>query len=134
MSSVNVEDLVSAYLAIRSERDKNTQQFEAADAALKADMAEIEVMLLAMCNEMNASSIKTSEGTVMRKLSERYICNDWDNFYKFVLENQAPQLLEKRIHQSNFKQFYSELDGLPPGVNVMREFGITIRKPSSKEV
>jgi hypothetical protein len=45
-------------------------------------------------------------------------------------------LLERRIHQTNFKQFMSEHegDGLPPGVNAMREFDVTIRKPSSSSV
>jgi hypothetical protein len=45
----------------------------------------------------------------------------------------AVELFEGRIHQGNFKQFMSEHEGegLPPGVNVMREFGVTVRKPSA---
>jgi hypothetical protein len=41
-------------------------------------------------------------------------------------------LLERRIHQSNFREFLNghEDDGLPPGINVMREFGVTVRKNS----
>lgn len=128
---VNIEELVSAYLKIRAEREILANNFEQEDNALKADMAEIEQLMLASCNEINADSIKTSKGTVMRSVKDRFTCNDWDNFYKFVLEQRAPQLLEKRIHQGNFKQFYNEEDGLPPGVNVMREYGITVRKPSN---
>jgi hypothetical protein len=50
-----------------------------------------------------------------------------------VLEHQALELLERRIHQGNFKEFITERqdEGLPPGVNVMREFGVTVRKPTS---
>jgi hypothetical protein len=68
----------------------------------------------------------------MRKLNERFFCQDWDNFYKFVLDNEAVQLLERRIHQSNFREFLRENvnDGLPPGVNVMREYGVSVRKAS----
>ena len=70
---------------------------------------------------------------LFRKLNERFYCNDWDNFRNFVLDNEAVELLERRIHQGNFKEFMSEhqQDGLPPGVNVMREFGIVVRKPAS---
>lgn len=134
MSNVDVEELVGAYLAIRREREHLLRQYESADAALKADMAEVEAMMLAVCNEVNADSIKTQHGTVMRKLNERFFCNDWDGFRKFVLEHEAVELLEKRIHQSNFKQFLSEHegDGLPPGVNVMREYGISVRKSSNQ--
>jgi hypothetical protein len=132
--SVDVEELVSAYLAIRSERERILRQYEVEDANLKSDMAEIEAMMLAVCNDVNADSIKTQHGTVMRKLNERFFCNDWDGFRKFVLEHEAVELLEKRIHQGNFKQFISEHegDGLPPGVNIMREYGISVRKSSNQ--
>ena len=132
MSEVNTEQLVEAFIAIRDPRDKLLQEYETADKALKAESNQIESALLNICNSVNADSIKTGHGTVMRKLNERFFCQDWENFYKFVLDNEAVQLLERRIHQSNFKEFIKEHegDGLPPGVNVMREFGVTVRKNS----
>ena len=132
-NSVNdTEQLVEAYLLIRSERDRLAREYEVADARLKEDMSKLEMVMLDLCNSVNADSIKTKHGTVMRKLNERFFCQDWDNFYRFVLDNEAVQLLERRIHQSNFKQFLSEHDGdgLPPGVNVMREYGVSVRKAS----
>ena len=132
MTEVNTEELVEAFIAIRNQRERLLQEFEAADKALKAESAQIEMALLNVCNSINADSIKTSHGTVMRKLNERFFCQDWDNFYKFVLDNEAVQLLERRIHQGNFKEFMKdhEGDGLPPGVNVMREYGVSVRKIS----
>ena len=132
MSSVNTEEIVSAYLEIRNERDRILREYEAQAARLKEDLKKLEAALLSVCNEINADSIRTKYGTVMRKLNERFFCEDWDNFRKFVLENEALELFEKRIHQGNFKQFMAEheSDGLPPGVNVMREFGVTVRKAS----
>lgn len=128
--SYTAEELVDAYLNVRSAREDLEKQYSAQDAELKKDLSTIEVELLKICNDIDANSINTSRGTVMRKLNERYFCSDWDNFYKFVMEHQAPQLLEKRIHQGNFKEFYASLDQMPPGVNVMREYGITVRKSS----
>lgn len=128
----DTDELVEAYLLIRSEREKLLREYEASDAKLKEDMSKLEAVMLDMCNAVNADSIKTKHGTVMRKLNERYFCQDWDNFYKYVLENEAVQLLERRIHQGNFKEHLAEneSDGLPPGVNVMREFGVSVRKAS----
>jgi hypothetical protein len=133
MNKVNVEEIVQAYLAIRTERERILREYEAADSELKTDLEQIEKLLLGVCNDVNADSIKTQHGTVMRRLNERFYCQDWDNFYKFVMDNEAVQLLEKRIHQGNFKQFMSEHegDGLPPGVNVMREYAVSVRKSSS---
>jgi hypothetical protein len=128
----NTDELVEAYLQIRTERERLLREYELADSKLKEDMSKLEAVMLEMCNAVNADSIKTHHGTVMRKLNERYFCQDWDNFYKFVLDNEAVQLLERRIHQSNFKEFLREHvnDGLPPGVNVMREYGVSVRKAS----
>lgn len=129
----NLEELVKAYLTIRTERETLKNQYEANDKVLLDDMDALEKEMLVICNDTNASSIRTGSGTVIRKLNERYTTNDWDNFKKFVMDNDAVDLLERRIHQGNFKQFMSEheRDGLPPGVNVMREFGIVVRKPSN---
>lgn len=132
MTSGNTDELVEAYLGIRQEREKLLREYEVVDAKLKDDLAKLEVVMLEMCNSINADSIKTKHGTVMRKLNERYFCQDWDNFYKFIFDNEAIQLLERRIHQGNFKEFLEEhaSDGLPPGVNVMREYGVSVRKSS----
>jgi len=132
MSNENdLETMVNAYLAIRDEREKLKQRYEECDTELKADQSQIEQAFLAVCNELGGvNSINTKVGTIIRKLNERYVCSEWDGFRQFVLENEAVELLEKRIHQGNFKQFMEthESDGLPPGVNVMREYGISVRR------
>ena len=130
---MNTDQLVETFITLRNERDRMRNEWEAKDAVIKDEMTTLEQALLAICNETNATSIKTDKGTVIRKLNERFFCTDWDNFRDYVLEHQALELLERRIHQGNFKEFIAERekDGLPPGVNVMREFGVTVRKPTS---
>lgn len=129
----NLEQLVGAYLSIRAERERLKLDYEAQDAKLKEEMSVLELAMLEVCNANKADSIKTQSGTVIRKLNERFYCNDWDNFKDFVLQHKAVELLERRIHQGNFKEFMTEheQEGLPPGVNVMREYGIVVRKPAS---
>jgi hypothetical protein len=128
----NLEELVKIYLTIRNERERIESDWKKHDDELMQEMKLLEQSMLTVCNETNASSIRTESGTVIRSLKERFTTNDWDNFKKFILEHQAVDLLERRIHQGNFKEFIAEHkdDGLPPGVNVMREFTIVVRKPS----
>ena len=68
----NTDELVEAYLLIRSERDKLRNEYELADARLKEDMTKLEAVMLDICNSVNADNIKTRHGTVMRKLNERF--------------------------------------------------------------
>jgi len=130
---MNTDQLVETFINLRNERDRMRNEWEAQDAKVKEEMTVLEQALLSICNEANATSIKTDKGTVIRKLNERFFCSDWDNFRDYVLEHQALELLERRIHQGNFKEFIAEreAEGLPPGVNVMREYGVTVRKPAS---
>ena len=89
--------------------------------------------MLSICNESNMNGFRTTNGTVIRQVKERYFCTDWDNFKKFVELEGSIDLLERRIHQRNFKEFMTERagEGLPPGVNALREFDIVVRKASS---
>jgi hypothetical protein len=130
---MNTDQLVETFITLRNERDRMRNEWDAKDSEVKEQMSVVEQALLSICNETNATSIKTDKGTVIRKLTERFFCSDWDNFREYVLEHQALELLERRIHQGNFKEFIAEREkeGLPPGVNVMREFGVTVRKPTS---
>ena len=130
---INVEELVQTYLTIRTQREMILKEYESKDSELKQELALLEQAMLEACSNVNADSIRTQHGTVIKKLNERFFCSDWDNFKDFVLEHGAVDLFERRIHQGNFKQFMAdhEGEGLPPGVNVMREFGVTVRKATA---
>lgn len=128
--SSNVEEIVGAYVNIRAAREKLLRKFELEDGELKKDLSVLEEALLSVCNDMNANSINTNHGTVMRKLNERFYCNDWEIFKLFVKEHDALELFERRIHQGNFKSFLEDQksEDLPPGINVMRSYGVVVRK------
>lgn len=132
IETTKLDELVKVYLTIRNERDRIEAERKAQIKELDDELAMLEQEFMATCNESNAKSIRTGYGTVIRKLYERYTVNDGDSFRKFILSNGAVDLFEARIHQGNFKEFLKEnqADGLPPGVNVMREFTIVVRKPS----
>jgi len=90
----SVEDLVSAFIGIRNERDRIRSEYEEHDQQLKDLQEQLKQKLLVACNDIKADSIKTAAGTVIKKLNERFYCTDWDNFRKFVYENNALELFE----------------------------------------
>ena len=130
----NAEELVEVYLTLRQERERIKALFDSKDNELKADMAKIESALHKLCEAAGASGLRTQFGTVSRQIKERYFCTDWDNFRKFVETEGSMDLLERRISQRNFKEFMAgrEHEGLPPGVNAMREYDIVVRKAASQ--
>jgi hypothetical protein len=129
----DTDALVETYLTIRRKRETLKADYESADSELKEDMTRLEQALLAICNETNVNGLKTTHGTVTRTVKDRFFCTDWDHFKKFVELEGSIDLLERRIHQRNFKEFMAnrESNGLPPGVNALREYDITVRKAST---
>jgi len=132
---MNLNDIVSAFINLRSEREKLAAKFKVDDESLKAQQAILEQEMLKLCAEQGADSIRTASGTISRKVKSRFHVIDWNNFYEFVIERRAPQLLQKRVHETNFEEFMTgrEKEGLPPGVNVAREYTVTVYKPSAKD-
>ena len=128
----DMEQLVKAYLTIRNERDRIEAEYEEKVRKLKEDMVVLEQEMLAGCNALNMQSVRTTQGTIIKTLKERYTCADRDNFNKFVLETGAVELFSAHLNQSNFKEFMSDRhdQGLPPGVNITREFTIVVKKPT----
>jgi hypothetical protein len=132
---MNLNEIVGAFMNIRSEREKLAATFKSTDEALKAQQVVLEQEMLKLCAEQGADSIRTQSGTISRKVKSRFHVTDWNNFYEFVIEQKAPQLLQKRVHETNFEEFMvgREKEGLPPGINVAREYTVTVYKPSSRD-
>jgi len=127
-----MDNMVRAYIRIRDKRAENKKLFEEQDSDLESQMQLISDEMLNLCKKINADSIKTKYGTIMRSVKSRYWTNDWDSMYDFIEETGAFGLLEKRLHQTNMKEFLAENpDLLPKGLNVESEYTVLVRR--SKE-
>lgn len=130
---MKTEEVVQAYLAIRSARESLKAKYEEEDGALKDEQDQLGAILLDICNKNDASSIRTDFGTIVRRQKDIYSCTDWVNFKQFIIQNNLLDVLQQRIHQSNFKTYLEQNpnDGMPPGVNVLRELEVVVRKPTN---
>jgi hypothetical protein len=131
-SSLPLDKLAAIYIKIRDAKDKLTADYKQQYADLEEQMSVLEAEMLETCKTMNADSIRTKAGTIIRSIKSRYWTNDWDSMYRFIKENDAYGLLEKRLHQTHMKEFLSENpDLLPMGLNVESEYTVVVRR--SKE-
>jgi len=132
-TTVSTPELVAAYIAQRNVIQEREEAHKAEMEALKADLDAISEKLLEVCNSQNADSIKTPAGTVSRRVQSRYWASDWENLYAFILENEAPFLLERRIHNGHMQQFLDDNpDLLPIGLQKESKYVIQVRKPTAR--
>ena len=127
--TVSAEKLVGVYIKIRDALEDNYKSYMAKKADLEEQLNVIQLELLDILKDLDATSIKTTHGSARRSIKERYTTNDWERFHKFIVEHNAPELLERRIQQTNMKQFLEENPDLhPAGLNVDRTYAITVRR------
>lgn len=128
-----VDELVRVYRKIREAVEIREEAFKAEVGALKEQLEAVGNALLEACNRQNADSIKTRHGTISRRVTQRYWTTDWDTLYRFIKENDAPFLLEQRIHNGNMKQFLEDNpEAFPAGLQCDRKYAVTVRKPTNK--
>jgi RAB protein geranylgeranyltransferase component A len=128
---VPLDKLARIYRRIRAEITTLTQEYDTKVEALKAQQEELKNAMKDQMKAMGVTSVRTPEGTVVMSVKTVYDTNDWDSFKQFVVANDAVDLLQKRIAQTNMKQFLEENPGLvPPGLNSRAEYDISVRKPT----
>jgi enamine deaminase RidA (YjgF/YER057c/UK114 family) len=126
---MDADKLVKAYIKIRTAKEELVKKHEEELAKLQEQMAVIEAELLELCKETGQDGGKTQFGTFTRTVKTRYWTNDWGSMYQFISENNALDLLEQRLHQTNLKQFLKDNpDKMPAGLNADSKYSILVRR------
>jgi hypothetical protein len=121
--------LVQAYINIRDAKSTKQKELEEEINRLDEQMALIEQELLEICKATGQDGGKTQFGSFTRSVKTRYWTSDWDSMYRFIKEHDAPELLERRVSQTTFKEFLqSNPDKLPQGMNVESKYAIMVRR------
>ena len=129
--TIPLDKLARVYRKIRDQISTLTKEYDTQVEVLKAQQEEIKNAMKDQMQALGVTSVRTPQGTVVLSVKTRYSTADWDSFKKFVVEQDALDLLEKRIAQGNMKQFLEENPGVvPPGLNSNAEYDISVRKPT----
>jgi hypothetical protein len=126
---MNAEQLVTVYIKMRDALVKLQREFDEKEGAIKAQQDIITQALLEMCKEMGAEGLRTPAGSVFKTVKTRYWTSDWGSMKQFIKDNDALDLMEQRVHQTNMKNFLEENPTLmPPGMRVDSRYSITVRR------
>ena len=129
MKDITPDKLAKAYIKIRAERSALSAQFKETDGDLSRQLDRLKQAMLDHCERHNAESVRTSEGLFFRSKKTKYWTSDWDAMHTFIKEHNVPELLDKRLNQTNIKQFLEENPTLvPDSLNTETELVISVRK------
>jgi hypothetical protein len=125
----SLEQFAAAIVAIRDEIGKINKEADKKTKKLEHEKEALEKYCEEKLEQLGSESVKTNSGTIMRQVKTRYSTSNWDEFYRLIQTEDRPELLEKRVHQTNFKEFLEENpDKEPKGLNIFRETKIVVRR------
>ena len=126
---MDANTLIKVYVKIRDAKAAKQKEMEAEVAALDEQLSTIEAELLELCKTTGQDGGKTQFGSFRRSVKTRYWTSDWDSMYRFIKEHDAPELLERRVSQTTFKEFLKDNpDKMPEGRNVESRYAITVTR------
>ena len=126
---ITPDKLAKTYLRIRAERSMLSAKYKEEDGNLIRQLDIIKQAMLDHCEDHNVESVRTSEGLFFRSTKKKYWVSEWDAIHKLIVEENAPQLLDKRINQANMREFLEENPDLKPeGLEIEEELTISVRK------
>jgi hypothetical protein len=126
---VKIDKVTETYVKIRDARSVLKKEYEAKDLELKVQLETLDAFFLETLQTLGVESVRTKHGTVYQSIVVKPSCMDWDAFYTWIAENEAFDALERRVKKSFIVEYMTDnKDELPPGITVLREYTVTIRR------
>jgi len=131
IASVPMDKLAKVYRKMATKIQQLTREYETEVEVIKAQQDVVKIALKDQMLKLGVKSVRTDQGTVVLSTTTNYNTQDWDSFKEFMKQYDALDLVQQRISQLNMKRFLEENPGVvPPGLNSMTEYGISVRKPT----
>lgn len=126
---IPVDTLCKIYVKIRTAKAELTKDYEAKLAELDGKLDQVAAVMKDKLAEAGAKSIKTEHGTVYATTKTRFYPMDFGAFGDWIVKNNAIDLLEKRVAQSNMAKWLEENPtNPPPGIQAETTQTVTVRK------
>ena len=126
---MTLDRLAKVYLKIRTHLGELTKAYETEAETIKAKQHEVALAMKDIMQATGQKSAKTNHGTIILSTKTRYVAQDWDAMKRFIIDNDAVDLLEKRIAQKNMSEFLEANPGVvPAGLNTLTEVDVSVRR------
>lgn len=125
---MNLEVLVTKYIAARDKKQAIMDEAKQKAAKIDAVLEKIEGVILQSFNETGAESVKTAMGTAYKSTRTSVTVADWDAALNFIREGEHWEMLERRVSKKAVEEFKEETGDFPPGLSTRVEVTINVRR------
>jgi hypothetical protein len=129
--TVNIDDVVATYMKLRSQKDAIEAEVKDSVSVIKSKMEKLEAWIKDQADQQGVTSFKTKHGTAFLTTTDYAQVGDWDAVLNFIRDNEAFDMLEKRVSKIAVRGYIEHTKSVPPGVNYGTKLEVNIRKPSA---
>ena len=125
---MNIDDVIRGYVKLRDEKEELEKRHKEELAPVREKMQKIEAWLQDQLQEQGLTNFKGESGTAFLQEVSSATVADWDETLKFIRENEAWELLERRVSKTVVQDYLESHDDVPPGVAYKRETVVRVRR------
>jgi hypothetical protein len=129
--TINVDNVVATYMKLRDKKAAIEAETKERVSEIKANMEKLEAWIKMQADTQGVTSFKTAHGTAFLTTTDYATVADWDAMLGFIRENDAYDMLEKRVSKIAVRGYIELNKAVPPGVTYGTKLEINIRKPGA---
>lgn len=132
MNVPNVGDVIRTYMKLRDQKAAIEAEIKERVADLKGKMEKLEAYLKTQMDAQGLTSFKSDYGTAFLTTTDYANVADWDAVLNFIRDNEAFDMLEKRVSKTAVRGYIESNKAVPPGITYGTKLEVNIRKPGAK--
>ena len=129
---VQISKVIDTYLKLRGEKETVEAEAKEKVSKIKEQMAKLEAYIKERADEQGVDSFKTKVGTAFLTTVDFAQVADWDATLEFIKDNEAYDLLEKRVSKRAVRGYIEEQKEVPAGINYGTRIDVNVRRPANK--
>jgi len=130
--TVTVDAVIKKYMKLREKKALVEATVKEELDKIKADMTKLEAFLKAKLDADGLTSFKTEYGTAFLTTTDFANVDDWDAVLRFIREEEAYDMLEKRVSKTAVRGYIEANKEVPPGIKYGTKLDINVRKPTAR--
>ena len=129
---LTVDTVIDTYLKLRNKKESIEAETKEKVKGIKDNMAKLEGWIKEQADKQGVKSFKTDHGTAFLTTTDFAQVADWDAVLGYIKENDAYDMLEKRVSKTAVRGYIEKNKSVPSGVNYGTRIDVNVRKPVAK--
>jgi hypothetical protein len=126
--NLDISKRVDQYVRLRDEIKRLDEEHKTKMKPYRDALEKLNSLLLTHLNDIGGDSVKSAAGTVYRTERKTASLADPDIFMRFVIDNEAWDLLDRKANVTAVVDYIEENNAEPPGVNLNRTYIVGVRR------